>query len=65
MAKVNNNTAPVLLDRRVVERNIKKGLLTREDYEKHLGSLTDVSALSEKVSATLHADEEEDSFGDG
>jgi hypothetical protein len=31
-----------LFDRRVVERNIKKGLTTRKDYEKHLKSLSDV-----------------------
>jgi hypothetical protein len=33
-----------LFDRRVVERNIKKGLITRKDYEKHLKSLADVEA---------------------
>ena len=31
-----------LYDRRTVDRNIKKGLLTRKDYEKHLKSLDDV-----------------------
>jgi hypothetical protein len=30
-----------LFDRRVVERNIKKGIITRKDYEKHLKSLDD------------------------
>jgi DNA primase large subunit len=30
-----------LFDRRVVERNIKKGLTTRKDYEKYLKSLDD------------------------
>ena len=32
-----------LYDRRTVERNIKKGLITRKDYEKHLKSLEDVA----------------------
>jgi hypothetical protein len=32
-----------LFDRRTVERNIKKGLVTRKDYEKHLKSLDDVA----------------------
>jgi hypothetical protein len=32
-----------LFDRRTVERNIKKGLVTRKDYEKHLKSLADVA----------------------
>jgi hypothetical protein len=35
---------PRLFDRRVVERNIKKGLITRKDYEKYLKSLSDVAA---------------------
>jgi len=33
---------PRLFDRRVVERNIQKGLITRKDYEKHLKALADV-----------------------
>ena len=32
-----------LFDRRTVERNIKKGLVTRKDCEKHLKSLDDVT----------------------
>ena len=33
-----------LYDRRTVERNIKKGLVSRKDYEKHLKALEDVAA---------------------
>ena len=32
-----------LFDVRAVERNIRKGLITRKDYEKHLKSLPDVT----------------------
>jgi hypothetical protein len=32
-----------LFDRRIVERNIKKGLVSRKDYEKHLKALDDVA----------------------
>ena len=32
-----------LFDRRTVERNIKKGLITRKDHEKHLKTLDDVA----------------------
>ena len=32
-----------LFDVRTVERNIKRGLITRKEYEKHLKSLGDVS----------------------
>ena len=35
-----------LFDRRIVERNVKRGLITRKDYEKFLKSLPD---CSEKV----------------
>jgi hypothetical protein len=31
-----------LFDKRTVDRSIKKGLVTRKDYEKHLKSLEDV-----------------------
>jgi hypothetical protein len=33
---------PRLFDSRTVERNIKRGVITRKDYEKHLKSLGDV-----------------------
>jgi len=32
-----------LYDKRTVDRNIKKGLLSRKDYEKHVKSLDDVA----------------------
>jgi hypothetical protein len=41
-AKVDPKTAR-LLDKRTVERNIKKGLISRKDYEKYLKSLDDIA----------------------
>jgi len=32
-----------LYDKRTVERSIKKGLLSRKDYDKHLKALDDVA----------------------
>jgi hypothetical protein len=32
-----------LYDKRTVDRSIKKGLLTRKDYEKHVKTLDDVA----------------------
>jgi hypothetical protein len=32
-----------LFDKRTIERSIKKGLVTRKDYEKHLKALDDVA----------------------
>jgi hypothetical protein len=43
MARDQDAKAARILDRRTVDRNIKKGLLTRKDYEKHLKSLEDVA----------------------
>lgn len=43
----------MLLDKRVVERNIKKGLITREEYEKSLAELPDVADQAEEIRARL------------
>ena len=43
MARDQDPKTSRLYDRRTVERNIKKGLLTRKDYEKHLKTLDDVA----------------------
>lgn len=42
MARDQDPRTARLFDRRTVERNIKKGLITRKDYEKHLKALDDV-----------------------
>ena len=46
-----------LFDVRTVERNIKKGLITRKDYDKHLKALEDAQ---EKVSQQAEAADEDD-----
>jgi hypothetical protein len=43
MARDQDVKAARIYDRRTVERNIKKGLLTRKDYDKYLKSLDDVA----------------------
>jgi hypothetical protein len=46
-----------LFDLRTVERNIKRGLITRKEYERFLKSLGDASdklALAEPDSVTPH-----------
>src|SRR6185295_4509881 len=55
-----------LFDVRTVERNIKKGLITRKDYDKHLKALEDAQ---EKVSQQAEAagddlDDDEDNLDD-
>ncbi|MCA9604491.1 MAG: hypothetical protein KC619_02780 [Myxococcales bacterium] len=36
-----------ILDKRVLERNVAKGIVTREDYEKALAKLPDVESNAE------------------
>ena len=43
MARDQDPRTARLFDRRTVERNIKKGLITRKDYEKHLKALEDTA----------------------
>lgn len=38
-----------LVDKRIVERNIAKGLITKDDYEKHLAGLADREGEYETV----------------
>jgi hypothetical protein len=43
MARDQDPKTARIYDRRTVDRNIKKGLLTRKDFEKHLKALEDVA----------------------
>ena len=43
----------MLLDRRVVERNIRKGIVTREEYETFLRELGDTAENAETITARL------------
>lgn len=45
-----------LVDRRIVERNIKKGLISREDYKKYLAQLPDAEGNAEVVHIVLEPD---------
>lgn len=52
---------PRLFDRRVVERNIKKGLVTRKDYDKHLKALVDTAAnIASPEERALDAPDDDD-----
>jgi hypothetical protein len=58
MAKV---TEAMLVDKRIVERNINKGLISKEDYRAHLASLQDRADAVELVSIEPPEDEAEES----
>ena len=50
-------TPEFLLDKRVVERNISKGLVTRDDLAKHVQNLPDVEANAEPCVPAADASE--------
>ena len=58
MARDQDPKTSRLYDRRTVERSIKKGLLSRKDYEKHLKALDDVA--DKGVYGGTDADEPDD-----
>lgn len=45
---------PVLVDKRLVERQVKKGRLSAADYEKHLQGLTDVADKAENIAGIVY-----------
>jgi hypothetical protein len=49
-----------LFDKRTVERNIKKGLVTRKDYDKYVKTLDDVTDKGVYGAAEPKGDEDED-----
>ena len=58
---------PMLMDKRVVERNIENGTLTRAEYEKHCDKLPDLTDECEEVEVSLYKtdeDEEEEESGE-
>ena len=42
-----------IFDSRVVERNIKAGVISREDYEKYLSSLEDCADLADETETQM------------
>jgi hypothetical protein len=46
-----------MFDRRLIERNIKKGRLDKKEYEKHMKNLEDSSKMKEELN--ILEDEEE------
>ncbi len=63
-----NPQNPWLLDVRVRERNLKAGVLTEKDLEKHLSALPDLADQAEPFGTAqpaLEAPEESDEGDDG
>jgi hypothetical protein len=60
MARDQDPKTARIYDRRTVERNLKKGLLTRKDFEKHLKSLEDVADKGVYGGSEPEIDEDDD-----
>ena len=52
---------PHVVDRRIIERNINKGLISRKDFEKYLKDLPDAAPNMEVVSIEDEEDSDEPS----
>ena len=52
--------APRLFDVRTIERNIRKGLTTRKDYEKYLKTLPDAAEKAATVDPLAAAEDDDD-----
>ena len=53
-----------LFDNRTVERNIRKGLVTRKDYEKFLKTLPDAADKAAPADAAILDDDDDDDIVD-
>lgn len=51
---------PLLIDKRIVERNIHKGLISRKDFDKYLSELPDSGENAETIAV-----ESPDDSGEG
>ena len=46
----------LLLDKRIVERNMLRGLVSREEYQKHIDELEDCTELGVECSVSFGSD---------
>ncbi len=51
---------PRFIDKRVVQRNLNAGRITKDEYDKFLASLPDLSPKAEPVTEKLFGDAEDD-----
>ena len=53
-----------LIDKRIVERNIKKGVVTKKDYDKQLGQLPDKADNADWIGGQSEAGRDADDDDD-
>jgi hypothetical protein len=59
-----DNTDPKLLDKRVAQRYVRKGLLDEKEWEKHLKSLPDLAGQAMPVESDLDDEDLDDEDDD-
>ncbi len=47
----------LLFDKRVIKRNLKRGLITEAEYEQHVQGLTDLEENAEEIEVEIEEDE--------
>jgi hypothetical protein len=53
------------LDKRVVHRYVRKGVVDEKEYEKHLKNLPDLAERAAPVEASIEGEDLDDDEGDG
>ena len=48
-----------ILDKRIIERNIEKGLVTQDEYQQHLSTLPDRDGSFERVEVAPESSQED------
>jgi len=52
------------IDKRVVHRYVRKGIVDEKDYEKHIKSLPDLAEKAAPVEASIEGEDLDDDDGD-
>ena len=55
---------PRFWDVRTLERRLRKGLITKKDYDKYLKTIPDASEKQAPIDLSAVDDEEDDDYGD-
>lgn len=54
-----------LVDKRVAQRYVRKGIVDEKDYEKHIKSLPDLAEQAVPVEASIEGEDVEDGSDEG
>ena len=52
--KNSDELAPILVDKRLIDRQLAKGRVTQADVDKHLSNLPDVAEKSDNIASVVY-----------